>query len=122
MRQTFLWLLSGLFIGVGFVTAFSGGALFLLIGVVLAFGLGMKYRYRRRWRGWSALPYGAGASVALLLSPYVVHPPPCVHKSGGSCYQGFTVGVFVAAAVLALAGLGLGALEVHRWRRNRANP
>jgi hypothetical protein len=119
MRQPLLWLLSGLLIGVGFVTAFGGGSFLLLVGVVLAIGLTIKYRYRRRWRGWSALPYGIGASVALFLSPYVFRPSPCVQKPAASCYQGFTVGVFVAAVALALAGLALGVWEVRHWRRAR---
>jgi len=117
VRQPLLWLLSGILIGLGFVSAFSGGLLFLLVGLALAAGLGLKYRHRRRWRGWSALLYGAGASVALILLPYVLRPSRCVQNSAAGCYEAFTIGVFVVAVLLALAGLGFGLLELRRWRR-----
>ncbi|MDQ6710298.1 MAG: hypothetical protein M3Z11_07040, partial [Candidatus Dormibacteraeota bacterium] len=94
------------------------GSLLLLVGFALAIGLAIKYRYRRRWRGWSALPYGLGSSVAILLLPYVLRPSPCVQTSVVGCYQAFTIGVFLAALLLALAGLALGVLELRRWRRS----
>ncbi len=118
VRQPLLWVLSGILIGVGFVSAFSGGLLFLVVGLVLAAWLGIKYRYRRRWRGWSGLLYGSGASVALLLFPSLLRQPPCVQGTGSGCYQGFTTGVFLVALALALAGLGFGILELRGWRRS----
>lgn len=118
MRQPLLWLLSGILIGVGFVSAFSGGLLFLVVGLVLAGWLWNKYRYRNRWRGWSGLLYGLGASVALLLFPSLLRRSPCVQGTGSGCYQAFTVGVFVVAVGIALAGLGFGILELRRWRRS----
>ncbi len=118
VRQPLLWFVSGVLIGVGFVSAFSGGGLFLLVGLGLAVGLALKYRYRRRWRGWSALPYGVGASVAIFLLPYVLRPSPCVQQASVGCYEGFTIGVFIVAILLALAGIGFGLMELRRWRRS----
>lgn len=118
MRQPLLWLLSGILIGVGFVSAFSGGLLFLVVGLVLAAWLGIKYRYRHRWRGWSGLLYGLGASVAVLLFPSLMRPPPCLHGTGSGCYQVFTNGVFLIALLVAVTGLALGVLEIRRWRRS----
>ncbi|GAC1478950.1 MAG: hypothetical protein PVSMB9_01980 [Candidatus Dormibacteria bacterium] len=119
MRQPILWLASGLLIGFGFVSAFTGGLVFLLGGTVI--GIGTAVRNRRRLRGWSALLYGFGASVALLLSPYVIRQSPCVHSSDAGCYRAFNLAVFLAAVLLAVTGLILGSLEVLRWRRSTAS-
>lgn len=115
IKQPLLWLASGILIGTGFVSAFSGGWLLLLAGLVIA--LVMAIRFRHRWRGWPAILYGAGASITTLLLPYVLHPPPCVAGSGSGCYQAFTIDVFVVAVVLAAVGIGLAIVEVRGWRR-----
>jgi hypothetical protein len=115
IKQPLVWLASGILIGTGFVTAFSGGRLLLLAGFVIA--VTMAIRFRHRWRGWPAILYGAGASVATLLLPYLLHPPPCVGGSSSGCYQAFTIGVFVAGVVLAAVGIGLAIVELRGWRR-----
>ena len=115
MRQPILWLISGLLIGFGFVSVSSGGLLLLVVGVAIAITLAVRYRGRRR--GWSGLVYGTGASVSLVLLPYVVRPPRCVHSSDPGCFQAVTITVFLVAVALALAGLGLAIVELRRWRR-----
>lgn len=106
-------------LGVGFVGAFSGGLLFLIIGLgVLVL---TARRYRGSWRGWSGAIYGAGASIALLLSPYVFRSSRCVQKTDPGCYQAFTVGIFVAALSLTLIGLVLAIFELRRWRRSASS-
>lgn len=115
LRQPILWLISGLLLGFGFVSVFSGGLLLLIIGVAIAITLAIRYRGRRR--GWSGLVYGTGASVALVLLPYVVRPPRCVHSADPGCFQTVTLIVFLVAVALALAGLGLAIVELRRWRR-----
>jgi hypothetical protein len=107
-------LISGVLIGIGFFSAFSGGVLLLLLGLLLAVALFI----RRRRQGWPALLYGAGVSTAVLLSPYIVQPPPCASGSGAGCYQAFTVGTFVVAVIIALAGLAFAVLELRRGREN----
>ena len=115
MRQPILWIVSGILIGIGFISAFSGGLLFLVAG--LSIGIVLFVRYRGRRRGWSGVIYGIGASIALVLLPYVVRPPRCVHDGDPGCFQAFTVGIFLAGVALALAGLGLAIVELRRWRR-----
>jgi hypothetical protein len=115
LRQPILWLLSGLLLGLGFVSAFSGGLLFLVGGLAIAITLAFRYRGRRR--GWSGLVYGTGASIAVLLLPYVVQPPRCVQSSDPGCFQGITLVVFLLAVAVAAAGLGLAMVELRRWRR-----
>lgn len=116
MRQPLLWLIGGLLIGIGFVSAFSGGLPLFLIGVaVLVF---TARRHRRRWRGWSASIYAAGASIALLLSPYVFKESRCVQSTDSGCYYTFTLVVFVGGLILALAGIVLGVMELRSWRRS----
>ncbi len=114
MRQPILWLLSGLLIGVGFVSAFSGGLILLIIGIVVV--VVTARRYRGHWRGGSGALYGFGATVALILSPYVFRPSPCSKFSDVGCYHGFTTAVFAVAVVLAVAGLVLAVVELRRWR------
>jgi hypothetical protein len=116
LRQPILWLLGGLMIGVGFVGAFSGGLLLMLIGAVLLVFTARSYR--GRWRGWSASIYAAGASIALFLSPYVFKESRCVQNNDTGCYYTFTLIVFGAALLLALVGLALGVMEIRRWRRS----
>jgi hypothetical protein len=113
LRQPILWLLGGLLIGIGFVGAFSGGLLLMLIGALVLVLTGR--RYRGRWRGWSAGIYAAGASIALFLSPYVFTESRCVQNSDTGCYYTFTVVVFGVALLVALLGLALGVMEIRRW-------
>jgi hypothetical protein len=108
-------LVSGVLIGIGFFSAFSGGILLLLLGLVI--GVTLFIRRRGRRQGWPAILYGAGVATALLLSPYVFQAPPCVSGSGGGCYQAFTIGTFVVAIIVALAGLAFAILELRRGRR-----
>lgn len=115
IRQPLLWLISGVLIGIGFVSVFSGGALLLLAGVAIAITLFLRNRDRRR--GWPALLYGAGVTTAMLLVTYVLSPPPCVAGAGAGCYQAFTFGTFAVAMLLALAGLAFAFVEVRRGRR-----
>ena len=116
LTQSLLWLIGGVLVGLGFVSAFGGGLLFLLLGVaILAI---TARRYRRRWRGWSASLYGAGASIALLLSPYVFRESRCVQKTDAGCFQVFNIAVFGLAVCLALAGLILGVIEIRRWHQS----
>ena len=116
MRQPLLWLVGGLLVGLGFVGAFSGGMPLLLVGAAIL--IYTARRYRRRWRGWSASIYAAGASIALLLSPYVFKESRCVQSTDSGCYSTFPLVVFVIALLLALAGLVLGVLEIRSWRRS----
>ena len=116
IRQALFWLVSGVLIGVGFVSVFSGGILLLLAGLVIAVTLFIRNRGRRQ--GWPALLYGAGLATALLISPFVFLPSPCVAGVGSGCYRGFTVGTFAVAIGLALAGLAFAALEVRRGSRH----
>jgi hypothetical protein len=109
-------LISGVLIGIGFFSAFSGGVLLLLLGLVI--GVTLFFRRRGRRQGWPALLYGAGIATALLLVPYVLQPQPCPNGRGAGCYQAFTVGTFVVAVILALAGLAFAVLELRRGREN----
>jgi hypothetical protein len=115
IRQPLLWLVSGVIVGIGFVSVFSGGALLLLAGLAIAVILFVRNRDRRR--GWPALLYGAGVTTALLLLPYVIGPSTCVAGAGTGCYQAFTVGTFAVAVVMALTGLAFAFVEVRRARR-----
>jgi hypothetical protein len=103
-------LISGVLIGIGFFSAFSGGVLLLLLGLLL--GVGLFIRRRGRRQGWPALLYGAGVATAALLSPYVLQPPCRVGAPG--CYQPFTIGTFAVAVIVALAGLVLAIVELRR--------
>jgi hypothetical protein len=114
IRQPILWLASGALIGIGFVSFFSGGGLLLLAG--LAVSVTLFFRNRGRLQGWPALLYGAGITAAVLLLPYVLRPSPCV-AGGAGCYQGFTIGTFTVALVVALTGIGFAVLELRRGRR-----
>jgi hypothetical protein len=114
IRQPVLWLVSGVLIGIGFVSAFSGGGLLLLAGLAIAITL--LVRNRRRRQGWPAMLYGAGITTALLLLPYLLHPVPCV-AGGAGCYQAVTVSIFAVAVVVALTGLAFAVVEVRRARR-----
>jgi hypothetical protein len=105
-------LVCGVLIGIGFFSAFSGGLLLLLLGLLIAVALFIRRRGRRQ--GWPALLYGAGVSTAVLLSPYIAQPPPCASGRGAGCYQAFTVGTFVVAIIVALAGLAFAVLELRR--------
>ena len=115
IRQPLLWLIGGVLVGIGFVSAFSGGGLLLLAG--LAIGVTLFVRNRDRRRGWPALLYGAGVTTALLLLPYIFGPSSCVAGAGAGCYQAFTVGTFAVAMVIALTGLAFAFVEVRRARR-----
>jgi hypothetical protein len=115
IRQPLLWLISGVLVGIGFVSVFSGGVLLLLAGLAIAVTLFVRNRAHRR--GWPALLYASGVTTALLLLPYVLSPPQCVAGSGTGCYQAFTVGTFAVAMVLALAGLAFAVVEVRRSRQ-----
>jgi predicted cobalt transporter CbtA len=101
-------------IGAGFVSFFSGGGPLLVAGLALAVGLG--FRFRAAARGWSALVYGLGASVAVLLLPYVLRPPRCQTGSPG-CFDAFTRGTFIAAVLIAAVGAGLALFELSRRPR-----
>jgi len=114
MKQAGLWLAAGILVGAGFYGLFSGGGLLLVAGFAL--GAYLAFRYRRAARGWSGFVYGAGATAAVLLLPYVLHPPPCLRGSAG-CYQAFTDVAFVAATLMASAGLALALLELARGRK-----
>ncbi|MEA2634522.1 MAG: hypothetical protein QOH92_1289 [Chloroflexota bacterium] len=108
-------MVSGVLIGIGFFSVFSGGILLLLMGLLI--GVTLFIRRRGRRQGWPALLYGAGVATALLLSPYVFQAAPCVSGGGGGCYQAFTVGTFAVAIMVALAGLAFAILELRRGRR-----
>jgi hypothetical protein len=108
-------LICGVLIGIGFFSAFAGGLLLLLLGLALTVALFIRRRGRRQ--GWPALLYGAGVSTAVLLSPYILQPPPCASGRGAGCYQAFTVGTFVVAIIVALAGLLFAFLELRRGPR-----
>jgi hypothetical protein len=116
IKQPLLWLVSGVLIGIGFVSAFSGGSLLLLAG--MGIGLTLFVRTRGRRRGWPALLYGAGITTALLLLPYIVRPGPCVAGVGAGCYRAFTVAIFGVALALAGAGLAFAVVELRRGRRS----
>jgi hypothetical protein len=107
-------LISGVLIGIGFFSAFSGGILLLLLGLVIAVTLFFRRRGHRQ--GWPALLYGAGVATAALLLPYLLHPPPCSAGSGSGCYQAFTAGTFGVAVIVALAGLAFAIVELRRGR------
>jgi hypothetical protein len=103
-------------LGAGFVSAFSGGGTLVLAGLGLL--LVLFFRYRGRHRGWSALPYGLGASAVVLLLPYVLRPGPC--PPGGpspDCYRAFTVGTFATAVAIAFVGLGFALYELRSLRK-----
>ena len=112
IRRAVPWLISGVLIGVGFFSAFSGGSLLLLIGLIIAVTLFIRRRGHRH--GWPALLYGAGVTTALLLLPYVLKPPPCASGVGAGCYQAFTIGTFAVALIIALAGLAFTVIELRR--------
>ena len=116
IKQPLLWLASGVLIGIGFVSAFSGGTLLLIAGLAMAVALFFRTRGHRQ--GWPALLYGTGITTALLLLPYVVRPSPCVAGSGAGCYQAFTAAVFGVAVVLAGAGLVFAVIELRGARRS----
>jgi len=116
IRQPLLWLFSGVLIGIGFISLFSGGTLLLLAGLLL--GVVLFFRHRGRWQGWPALLYGAGITAAVLLLPDIVRPAPCVAESATGCYRTFTAAVFGVALVLAVAGLALAVVELRRSRRS----
>ena len=103
-------------IGIGFFSAFSGGILLLLAGLVLAVTMFVRRRGRRQ--GWPALLYGAGVATAALLFPYILRPPPCSAGSGSGCYQAFTAGTFAVAVIVALAGLAFAFAELRRGGTN----
>ena len=109
------WLVSGVLSGIGFVTGVSGGLPLLFVG--LGIGVTLFIRRRGRRRGWPALLYGAGIIIALSLLPFILQPPPCLNGRGAGCYQGFTVGTFVVALLLALTGLFFSIQEVRRGPR-----
>ena len=114
IRRAVPWLISGVLIGIGFFSAFSGGSLLLLLGLVIAVTLFIRRRGHRQ--GWPALLYGAGVATAALLLPYVLQPPPCVSGSSAGCYQAFTVGTFAVAVIVALIGLAFAVVELLRGR------
>ena len=87
----------------------------LLLGLGIAVTLFIRRRGRRQ--GWPALLYGAGVALALLLLPYILHPPPCVSGVGAGCYQAFTVGTFTVALIVALVGLAFAVVELRRGPR-----
>ena len=115
IRQAILWLIGGVLIGVGFVSAFSGGVLLLLAGLVM--GVTLFVRNRGHRQGWPALLYGAGISTAFLLSPFVFRPSECSAGVGSGCYHAFTVGTFAVALLVAVLGLTFAVLELRRGRR-----
>ena len=108
IRRPVPWLISGVLIGIGFFSVFSGGILLLVLG--LAIGVTLFIRRRGRRQGWPALLYGAGVATAALLLPYILQPPCLVGARG--CYQAFTIGTFAVALAVALAGLVFAALEL----------
>ena len=115
IKQPLLWLISGILIGIGFVGAFSGGSLLLLVGLIIAVTLFFRTRGHRQ--GWPALLYGTGVTTAVLLWPYLARPSPCVGGAGAGCYQAFTATIFGVALVLAGAGLAFAVIELrHRGR------
>jgi hypothetical protein len=114
IRQPILWLASGALVGIGFVSVFSGGGLLLIAGLAIAVTL--FFRNRGRLQGWPALLYGAGITTAVLLLPYVLRPSPCV-AGGAGCYQGFTIGTFTVALIVALTGLAFAVVELRRGGR-----
>jgi hypothetical protein len=105
-------LLSGVLIGIGFFSAFSGGIILLLLG--LAIGVTLFIRRRGHRQGWPALLYGAGVATAVLLFPYILDPAPCSAAGGSGCYQAFTIGTFAAAVIVAFAGLTFAIVELRR--------
>ncbi|HYM49854.1 MAG TPA: hypothetical protein VET65_04700 [Candidatus Limnocylindrales bacterium] len=107
--------MSGVLLGAGFVSLFAGGALLLLAGVALAAGLAL--RYRSAARGWSALVYGLGATIAVLLLPNVLRPAPCRAGASG-CYATVTLGTFSAALLIAVLGAAMAIVELRRGRRS----
>jgi len=107
-------LISGVLIGIGFFSAFSGGLLLLLAGLVI--GVALFVRRRGRRQGWPALLYGAGVATAALLLPYILQPQSCSAGTGAGCYQAFTVGTFAVAIMVALAGLAFAIVELRRGR------
>jgi hypothetical protein len=107
-------LISGVLIGIGFFSAFSGGVLLLLLGLAIAVTLFIRRRGHRQ--GWPALLYGAGVATAALLLPYILQPPACSAGSGSGCYQAFTTGTFAVAVIVALAGLAFAIVELRRGR------
>jgi hypothetical protein len=114
IRRVSPWLVSGVLIGIGFFSVFSGGVLLLLAG--LAIGVTLFIRRRGRRQGWPALLYGAGVATALLLLPYILQPPPCANGAGAGCYQAFTIGTFTVAIIVALAGLVFAIVELRSGR------
>lgn len=112
IRRPIPWLVSGVLIGIGFFSAFSGGVLLLLLGLVIAVTLFLRRRGHRQ--GWPALLYGAGIATAALVFPYVLQPPPCADGRGAGCYQAFTIGTFAVSVIVALAGLALAVVELRR--------
>lgn len=115
IRQPLLWLLAGVFVGIGFVSVFSGGGLLLVGGLAVAITLFIRNRDRRR--GWPAVLYGAGVTTDLLLLPYLLRPPKCIAGSGEGCYQAFTVGTFAVGLVMASTGLVFAVFEIRRSRQ-----
>jgi hypothetical protein len=105
-------LVSGVLIGIGFFSVFSGGVLLLLAG--LGIGVTLFVRRRGHRQGWPALLYGAGVATAVLLFPNIWQPPACVAGRGSGCYQAFTVGTFAVAIIVALAGLAFAIVELRR--------
>jgi hypothetical protein len=116
IRQALLWLISGVLIGIGFVSAFSGGVVLLVGGLLI--GVTLFVRNRAHRQGWPALLYGAGIATAIILLPYVLAPSQCAAGVGSGCYQGFTVGTFAVALGLAVAGLAFAVVELRRARRS----
>ena len=112
IRRAIPWLISGVLIGIGFFSAFSGGSLLLLLGLII--GVTLFFRRRGHRQGWPALLYGAGIVTALLLLPYILKPPPCASGVGAGCYQAFTIGSFAVALIIALAGLAFTVIELRR--------
>jgi hypothetical protein len=112
IRRLIPWLISGVLIGIGFFSAFSGGIILLLLG--LAIGVTLFVRRRGHRQGWPALLYGAGVATAVLLLPYILDPGPCSAAGGSGCYQAFTIGTFAAAVLVAFAGLAFAIVELRR--------
>jgi hypothetical protein len=116
MWQVLGWLLAGFLLGAGFVSAFAGGTVLLIVGVILAITLAV--RFRGRYRGWSGLPYTTGASAALFLLPYVLGRVSCQPTPGSpDCYRAFTLWVFGLALLLAVTGLAAMLFEFWAWRQ-----